>query len=81
MNSRERVVAALNHKEPDKVPIDLGSTTVTSITYIAYNGLRNYLGIEPDPEPNISNRQMGTVYPMEDLFQRYEFVASQISQC
>ncbi|MHA1915150.1 MAG: hypothetical protein ACW986_11715 [Promethearchaeota archaeon] len=30
MNSRERVMIALNHAEPDKVPIDLGDN-VTDI--------------------------------------------------
>ncbi|MCE5207554.1 MAG: hypothetical protein LLG42_04500 [Chloroflexi bacterium] len=28
MNSRERVLTALNHKEPDRVPFDLGETAV-----------------------------------------------------
>ncbi len=45
MNSRERVLAAINHKEPDKIPIDLGSTLVTGINAIAYNNLKKYLGI------------------------------------
>jgi len=29
MNSRERVNLALNHKEPDRVPLDLGGSVVT----------------------------------------------------
>ena len=45
MNSRERVLASINHKEPDRVPIDLGSTTVTGISAIAYHNLKKYLGI------------------------------------
>ena len=36
MNSRERVLAALNHQEPDSIPFDLGGTTVTSISAVAY---------------------------------------------
>lgn len=31
MNSRERVLLALNHKEPDRVPYDMGGTVVTGI--------------------------------------------------
>jgi uroporphyrinogen decarboxylase len=65
-------MTALNHKEPDKVPVDLGSTIVTAPTRIAYENLREYLGMEPDPAPKTSHRQMDTVYPMEDFFQRYE---------
>jgi uroporphyrinogen decarboxylase len=31
MNSRERVITALNHEEPDRVPIDLGGTGISTI--------------------------------------------------
>lgn len=72
MNSRERVLLALNHREPDKVPIDLGGTNVTSITAVAYENLRASLGMDPDPHPRISNFGMQSVYPREDLCRRYE---------
>jgi uroporphyrinogen decarboxylase len=42
MNSRERVITALNHKEPDRVPLDIGGTDVTGITLGAYKGLVSY---------------------------------------
>jgi uroporphyrinogen decarboxylase len=35
---------ALNHRQPDKIPIDLGSSTVTGISGIAYNNLKKFLG-------------------------------------
>jgi len=43
MNSRERVLAAVAHKEPDKVPVDLGSTPSSGISAIAYSNLVKYL--------------------------------------
>jgi len=47
VNSRERVLTALKHEEPDKVPIDLGGTPgSTGIHAIAYNRLKKALGIE-----------------------------------
>jgi len=46
MNSRDRILKSINHKQPDKVPIDLGSSTVTGISAIAYNNLKKYLKIE-----------------------------------
>ena len=46
MNSRERLLLALNHKQPDKIPVDLGSSTVTGISAIAYNNLKRHLGIK-----------------------------------
>ena len=72
MNSRQRVMTALSHKEPDQVPIDLAATTVSSITYPAYENLRNYLHLKPDPEPHLSHLHQGTVYPREDFLQHYQ---------
>jgi uroporphyrinogen decarboxylase len=45
MNSRERILKSLDHRQPDKVPIDLGSSTVTGISAIAYNNLKKLLNI------------------------------------
>lgn len=49
MNSRERVLTALAHREPDRVPIDLGGSLVTSINTVAYGRLKRYLGMGGDP--------------------------------
>ena len=46
MNCRERVIATLNHKEPDYIPFDLGGTIISSITKNAYISLKKYLGLE-----------------------------------
>lgn len=45
MNSRERVLAALNHEEPDRVPIDCGGST-TGIEAEAYNPLKKLLAYD-----------------------------------
>jgi uroporphyrinogen decarboxylase len=45
MLSRERLKLAINHKEPDRIPIDLGGFRDSSIATIAYNKLRKKLGI------------------------------------
>jgi len=45
MTSRQRVVAALNHQEPDRVPVDLGSTGVSGITVFPYAALRRVLAV------------------------------------
>jgi len=45
MTSRERVMQSLNHKEPDRVPIDLGATIVSSIVKKSYIELKQYLGM------------------------------------
>ena len=46
MNSRERVAEALNHREPDRVPVDLGGAVVTGIHASALDRLRKTLGLE-----------------------------------
>ncbi len=45
MTSRERVTAALNHEEPDRVPIDVGATGLSGINLMAYGRLKKHLGI------------------------------------
>ena len=45
MDSQERVTAGLNHREPDRTPIDLGGTIVSSVTKAAYVELEKHLGM------------------------------------
>jgi len=45
MNSRERLLLALNHHEPDRVPIDLGGTPTSTISESALENLKAHLGI------------------------------------
>lgn len=51
MNSKERVILSINHKEPDQVPIDLGGTMETTIHRDGYTKLKERLGLCLD-EPN-----------------------------
>ncbi len=46
MTHRERIAAALAHREPDRVPIDLGASESSGIMGIAYNRLKQRLGVE-----------------------------------
>ena len=45
--SRDRVLAAINHQKPDRVPIDLGATPSSGISAIAYSNLVKHIG-QPD---------------------------------
>ncbi|MGQ9553485.1 MAG: uroporphyrinogen decarboxylase family protein [Anaerolineae bacterium] len=49
MTSRERVLAALNHIEPDRVPMDLGGTITSGILAGELHKLRRHLGLEERP--------------------------------
>ncbi len=48
MNSRERLLCTLNHKEPDRVPIDFAATRSGGISTIAYNNLIKHLGLNEE---------------------------------
>jgi uroporphyrinogen decarboxylase len=49
MNSRERVILALDHKETDRIPVDLGGHRSSGIAALAYAKLRKYLGLKKKP--------------------------------
>ena len=46
MSSRQRVMDALNHKQPDRVPIDCGGHMSSNFSVQAYKNLREYLGLK-----------------------------------
>lgn len=49
MTSRERVRWALNHRQPDRVPVDFGGTAVTGIHVGRVAALREHYGLERRP--------------------------------
>ena len=49
MTSRERIMTALDHREPDRVPIDFGGHRSSGIAAQAYVRLRRHLGLPPSP--------------------------------
>ena len=70
MNSRERVLTTLNHKKPDRVPIDFGSFPgATSMNVRAYQNFLDYLGIKR--EVRVANILMFTAEIDEDILDRF----------
>ena len=53
MNSRERLNAALNHRQPDRVPVDFGATFVTGIHVSVVHRLRQRVLGETDPRVKV----------------------------
>jgi hypothetical protein len=51
MNSRERVQASLNHRDPDRVPLDLGGSPVTGMAASSVYVLRQALGLDAPGTP------------------------------
>ena len=67
---RERVMLALNHQEPDRVPIDFGSTYMTSITVPPYLALEQALGLPPAPLC-LQTPLSKIVLPREEILDRF----------
>lgn len=66
MNSRERVLMALSHREPDRIPYDLDGTNQTGIHHIAYRKLLSSLGI--------GNSKIAICDPVQQLARVHENV-------
>jgi uroporphyrinogen decarboxylase len=70
MNSRERFLAAANHTEPDRVPLDFGVTRSGGITAVAYNALTQFMGIDNGPA-RIYDIQQQLAWPDESLLEQF----------
>jgi hypothetical protein len=58
MTARERVAAAINHRQPDRVPMDFGATLQTGINASVLYRLREALGLDKHPVRICSIMQM-----------------------
>ncbi|RMG04311.1 MAG: hypothetical protein D6741_01215 [Planctomycetota bacterium] len=68
MTSRERLLTALEHREPDRVPIDLGGNQ-TGIHRLAYEALLAHLGIDDDVRIMDAVQQLAE--PCEAVLERF----------
>jgi uroporphyrinogen decarboxylase len=76
MTSRERLITALDHEEPDRVPIDMG-TPVTSIHREAYSRLLSHLGFA-EGETEIIDSVQQAVGIQEPVLERFGVDTRQI---
>ena len=70
MTSRERVRTALSHREPDRVPIDLGGMGSTGIMTVAYNKLKSHLGLNTRPSRMYDTGQQ-LAEPEAEILERF----------
>ncbi len=49
MTNRDVVLDTLNHKQPDRIPIEFGATAVTGMHVTCVAALRDYYGLEKKP--------------------------------
>lgn len=67
---RQRVLAAVNHEEPDRVPIDFGGAEFTSITLPAYENLKKHLGVTTETE--VMSIIHSVAHPSEEILLRFD---------
>lgn len=67
MNSKERLNLAINHKEPDRIPFDLGSTFTSGIHVNAYKRLREFLGFSSNSQDRFLCLDEQIVFVDEDI--------------
>ena len=72
MTHVERVLAALNHEEPDRVPRDLGQGVATGINAKAYARLIDYLGIEAQDGDSMFEPHGQVAFPSEAVLRRFD---------
>ncbi len=66
MTGKDRIKAVLNHKEADRIPYDLGGTTVTSITKNAYVNAMKMRALSTDYEKDEIDPISQIVMPIEE---------------
>jgi len=70
MTPRERVLTAIDHKEPDRVPIIIGTSNTTSMKYRPYQGIKKLMGIESSDQYIYDWPELGTILPDEAILKR-----------
>jgi uroporphyrinogen decarboxylase len=70
MTSRERVLAAIHHNEPDRVPLVLGVSNATGLKMKPYQDLKKLLGIEAEDRYLYDWPELGTANPDEKTLER-----------
>lgn len=72
MNSRERVKLAINHQEPDRIPLDIGATNVSGIHETAYRKLRDYFRLHNSQDIQIANIVEQMAWLDKDMAEKLE---------
>ncbi len=70
MGHRERVLKALNHEEPDRMPFDLGGTSNSSVHIEKYQELKAHFGVETEKaDDTLANKWLQSVIVDEKILQ------------
>jgi uroporphyrinogen decarboxylase len=79
MTPRQRILAALNHQQPDRVPIDFGGHRSSGIAAIAYRKLRKALGL-PERVIRVYDPVQQLAIIDEDVLERFRVDAIELGR-
>lgn len=72
MTRRERILAALDRRPSDRLPVDLGGTLATTTTARAHERLRAHLGLPAEPPAPVFATRSSTVIPDAAILDRFD---------
>jgi len=79
MTARERVIASVEHREPDRVAVDLGSTPSSGISAVAYANLVTHLGLA-ERQTRVYDVVQQLAQPSDELLDRFRIDAVDIGR-
>jgi len=70
LTPRQRVLTALSHEEPDRVPIVIGTSNTTTLKILPYRRLKALLGIQAPDNYIYDWPELGSAAPDETILER-----------
>ena len=79
MTARERVIATIEHREPDRLAVDLGSTPSSGISAVAHANLVEHIGLA-DRHTRVYDVVQQLAQPSDELLDRFRIDAVDIGR-
>ncbi len=79
MTARERVIATIEHREPDRLAVDLGSTPSSGISAVAHANLVRHLGLG-NQQTRVYDVVQQLAQPSDELLNRFRIDAVDIGR-
>ena len=70
LTSRERVLTAIHHEQPDRVPLVIGVSNATGIKMKPYKGIKNIIGVQAPDDYIYDWPELGTAKIDEETMRR-----------
>mgnify|MGYP005834795417 CR=1 FL=1 len=72
LTHRQRIMAALNHQTPDRVPVDIAGTGASQVNIEAYRALKGYLGLDASQPIEFFSKRSHLAMAEEEVLQKLD---------